>query len=431
MAVVEVQILNYVLASKSFDIIENNLITDDYFVAYKDEFKFIKDHVSKYGNVPDTATFISNFNDFDILEVTESEKYLVDTIREEHLYYQSVPILQRVAELSKTDSNAALEYWQSQMSELQPTYAFGGTDIIHNADDRLNQFIERRDKQDSWFFTTGFEELDDIIHGIQRDEELLVIFARTGAGKTWVLEKIMAHIWQIGFNVGFFEPEMSANSIGFRFDTLINGVSNSGLMWGKKDLDSESYQSHLDTIKQRDNVFMVATPKELGGKVTVSKLKSWIVKYKLDAIAIDGITYLDDERYRKGDSVTTSLTHISEDLMSLSVEMKVPVLVVVQANRSGVAKDDKDGAPELESIRDSDGISHNASKVLSLLQKKDHTLEICVKKQRFGAVGGKIHYNWDIDKGIFTPISINTDENADEEPKRERKKKVIDEGDVF
>ena len=429
---IELQVLNYILASKRFDIVENNLLTEDYFTAYNDEFKYIQEHVQKYGNVPDLETFLSNFKDFDVLEVTESEKYLVDTLREEHLYYQSVPVIQKIAELMKSDSNAALEYWQSQMSTLQPTYSFGGMDIIHNADDRLNQFMERRDKQDNWFFTTGFKELDDIIHGIQREEELLVIVARTNQGKSWVLEKISAHIWQIGFNVGYLSPEMSANSIGFRFDTLIKGVSNKGLMWGNKDLDADAYTSYIDDLKSKDNKFMVATPKDLGGHVTVSKLRSWIMQCKLDAVAVDGITYLSDERYRRGDSITTSLTHISEDLMSLSVELKVPIMVVVQANRSGVAQDDKDGTPELESIRDSDGIAHNASKVISLRQKKDNTLEMCIKKQRFGAVGGKVRYQWSIDTGEFVPIACddNTD-NTDIEPKRKRRDKTDTEGEVF
>ncbi len=88
--------------------------------------------------------------------------------------------------------------------------------------------------------------------------------------------------------------------------------------------------------------------------------------------------------------------------MSLSLELKVPVLVVVQANRTGVGNANEDGTPELESIRDSDGIAHNASKVISLKQKTDGVLEIGIKKQRFGRVGDKLNYLWDIDTGTFT-----------------------------
>ena len=88
-------------------------------------------------------------------------------------------------------------------------------------------------------------------------------------------------------------------------------------------------------IKTKNNKFIVATPLDFERKITVSKLRNWVKQYKLDLIAIDGITYMSDERGNLRDNKTTKLTNISEDLMSLSMELKIPVLVVVQANRNG------------------------------------------------------------------------------------------------
>lgn len=419
---IQLQILSYILQTKSMDIIENNFITEDYFNEYADEFKFIQSHVREYGNVPDKATFLSHFTDIELVEVAETEKYLIDTLREEYLYAQSVPMLQRMAELLKTDSNAAAEYMATHIEELQPNYGLGGTDIITQGMERFNQFKERKNNPDKWFFESGFKELDDIIHGIQREEEFMVIFARTNQGKSWVLAKMCAHVWKTGFNVGYISPEMSATSIGFRFDTLLNHYSNKSLMWGNSDIEEDLYESYLADLKGKPNKFIVATPSDFKGALTISKLKQWIRQYRLDMIAIDGITYLSDERGKKGDNMATTLTNISEDLMSLSVDMKIPVLAVVQANRTGVVQEEDEGTPELESIRGSDGISHNASKVLSLRQKKDSTLEIGVKKQRFGSVGGHVNYSWDINTGTFTYMP--TEEKAKQkQPRAEQKTK--------
>lgn len=419
---VAVQIISKILTSGSLSIVEDNQLEPEYFIGYENEIEYIIEHQREYGNVPDTITFLSKFTDFDLLDVTESDRYLVNKINEEYLYFKSVPVIQKAAELLKTDSNAALDYWKSAMRDLQPNYDFGGVDIIKNAKDRYLQYEERRDRQDSWFFESGFKELDEITHGIQREEELVVIVARTNQGKSWVLEKIITHIWQTGFNVGFISPEMSATSIGFRFDTLFKGISNKDLMWGAQSVDKDSYKSYIDELSKNDKKFLVASPTDFRGQLTVSKLKTWVIQNKLDAVAIDGITYMSDERYRRGDSKTISLTNISEDLMNLSVEVKIPIIVVVQANRSGVVDKDKDsGTPELESIRDSDGIAMNASKVLSIRQKADHTLEIGIKKQRFGRVGDRLCYSWDIDTGVFT--HIDTPEDGTAVAPRERKKK--------
>ena len=117
-------------------------------------------------------------------------------------------------------------------------------------------------------------------------------------------------------------------------------------------------------------------------------------------MGIDGITYLTDERYKKGDNKTISLTNISEDLTSLSIELGIPILVVVQSNRQGAKDADTDGTPELETIRDSDGIAQNATKVIALRQT-GAGLEFGIKKHRDGIHGGKLIYYRDIDKGQF------------------------------
>ena len=409
---IQLQILSKILATGKNDIVDDNLLTSEYFIGYEKEFDFIEEHYKEYGNIPDKVTFLSKFPDIDLVEVTESDQYLVDTIREEHLFNRSVPIIKEAAKRLKTDSNSAVEYLLSEMKNLQPEYRINGVDIIADSQLRYDQFLERRNHQDEWYFTTGFEELDDLIHGIQREEEFFVIFARTNQFKSWVLEKMCTHIWEIGFNVGYISPEMSANSIGYRFDTLYKNFSNKELMWGKSnEFDEYKYEQYTKELEGKK--FIVSTPNDFNRSITVSKLRKYVQQYKLDVLAIDGITYLSDERGKRNDNKTISLTNISEDLMSLSMELHIPILVVVQANRSGVVDKDKDDTPELESIRDSDGIAHNASKILSL-RAKEGVLEMCVKKQRFGKVGGKLKYAIDIDRGSFVFIPSYDDAETQE-----------------
>lgn len=430
---IQIQIISKILASKSIDIIDNNLLTEEYFKGYEEEYNFIMDHYKQYGNVPDTASFLSRFPDDELVEVTESDSYLVDTAREELLYYRSAPVVRKIADLLNTDANKAVEYMISAMKDLQPDYRIGGTDIVSQATERLDQFKDRKENQDSWFFTCGFQELDDLWHGIQRGEELIVIVARVNQGKSWTLAKMCTHVWQIGYNVGYISPEMSASSIGYRFDTLYKNFSNKGLMWGREEVSEADYAEYIKELKTRKNKFEVATPLDFDRRITISKLRKWIKQYKLDLVAIDGLTYLTDERGKRGDTKTTSLTNISEDLMNLSIEMKIPIMVVVQANRGGI-KDDVEEVPELENIRDSDGISFNASKVLSIKQSKDGVLTMQIKKQRFGVVGGKLKYKWNIDSGDyeFIPSYDNAESEEQTEKKvREIKRKYKDNEEVF
>jgi hypothetical protein len=208
---------------------------------------------------------------------------------------------------------------------------------------------------------------------------------------------------------------MGPQKIGYRFDTLVSNFSNKNLVWGKKE---PNYDQHIDRLKTNEVPFIVATPNDFAKKITVSKLKLFVQSNKLDVLGIDGITYLTDERHQKGDTKTISLTNISEDLISLSLELNVPIIVAAQSNRSGAKKEDEDGTPDLETIRDSDGIAQNATKVLSLRQT-GAGLEFGIKKHRDGVTGDKLIYYWDIDKRIFNYIPATNDSS---EPKKREKK---------
>lgn len=378
------------------DIVFDNDLTERHFAEYPTEFTFILEHYKQYGNVPDIETFISKFPEFNIIEVTESDEYLVDTIHEEFTYREIVPILTKAAETAKDgDARDAVDYLRSVLTEIEQSYSNVGIDIVKQAGLRLEEYNVKKNSTEPWMRPTGFKELDDEIGGLNPGEEFVVIVARTNNGKSWVLAKILEHNWKIGGRVGYISPEMSATQIGYRFDTLNEHFSNFALYTGRD--TEQDYESYIRDLEQKEG-FIVATPLDFNKKITVSKLRKFCQRNKLDILGIDGITYLTDERYKRGDNKTTSLTNISEDLMSLSCELKIPIIAVVQANRNGI--EENGDVPALESIRDSDGISHNASKVLSIRQR-NNKLKMEVTKARNCKVGTKLCYDWQIDVGKF------------------------------
>ena len=430
---VQIQILNKILRSKSLDIVFDNDLTPEHFGEYSDHFKFIMEHYKQYGNVPDMATFVDTFDDFDVLEVTETDDYLIDKVSEEYEYANFVPVIKKAAELLKTNSLEAIDYLKTSITTIGLSGATLGTDIIKDVQLRLEQYQKKKNSTEPWMRPTGFKELDEQIGGLTPGEEFMVIVARTNNGKSWVLCKMLEHNWKVGANVGYISPEMSADLIGYRFDTLTAHFSNFALYTGR-DVEGD-YEQHIKNLMENsNNSFIVATPLEFNKKITISKLRKFCLKNKIDVLGIDGITYLTDERYHRGDNKTTSLTNISEDLMSLSCELKIPIIAVVQANRSGVEEDGS--VPSLESIRDSDGISHNASKVLSIRQS-NNKLKMEITKARNCKVGVKLCYDWNIDVGEFTydasagdfeetlETSESRQRNARQQPQTENKQPLV------
>lgn len=411
---VELQILSRVIKDKNASILTLNGFTEEYFITYLEEYSYIMNHLNNYGNVPDKETFLSKFPNFTLVDVTETDAYLVETFNEEHLYSLTVPVINKLAEIIQTDSRAAVEYLQSQLPTLTQNNIVIGKDIISGADERLSEWQQRKENKEKFTIPTGFKELDEITGGWQRGEEFSVIFARTGQGKSWILIKTLEHAWKMGKRVGLIEPEMSAVKTGYRFDTLSANMSNTSLTRGE---EVENYETYIENLKKKDTPFFVAGPKDFRRKITVSKLRAFIESNKIDILGVDGISYLKDERAQRGDNRTTGLTNISEDLMDLSIELKIPIIVVCQSNREGAKEDD---APDLENIRDSDGIAYNASTVIAARQKGPG-IELSVRKNRNGRNGDKLIYLWDIDKGVFQYIpSDETDRDNSQEIEKAR-----------
>ena len=77
---VQLQILNLILSSGNFGFVIDNNLNADYFPNLRKEFNFIFNHYQKYGVVPDQATFLNSFPDFEIIQVRESEDYLLNEL---------------------------------------------------------------------------------------------------------------------------------------------------------------------------------------------------------------------------------------------------------------------------------------------------------------------------------------------------------------
>ena len=402
---VSLQIINKIIQNKNIDIITANGLDSSYFLGYENEVDFILSHYKKYGVVPDRETFLEAFQDFDLIEVNEPDNYLIDKLIDEYNFQKAAVLLNNGKDKLKADTVSGIEYLSSNLKGILEKLSINTPSIGDNVQERFQLYQDKVNSDRTPYITTGFQELDSMISGWNFGEEYGVIVGRTGQGKSWVLLKCLTHAWQLGYNVGMVSPEMSVTKIGYRVDTILHGISNSALNKGDPTVLKDYHEFIGSFYKDKPNKFYVSTVQDFSNSVTVSKLRTFVNTNNIQILGIDGLSYLKDERGKTTDNKTTTLTNISEDLMQLSVELKIPILVVVQSNREGLKDND---SPGLENIRDSDGIAQNATKVLSIRQNNG-ALEISVKKNRDGFSNGTVAYLWDADKGIFQYIPSASD----------------------
>ena len=423
---VEQSIISKILESGSLDSLHSNNITAEMFLTCGDEISFILRHSEQYKQVPDKVTFLAQFHDFQMLEVSESMDYLSYKLKEAYTYTKLVPIIQSAADKVRDDSISAIDYLKEALSDLEKAVPVSGNkdgyDIITQAKDRLAEYKKRCEVKGLIGIPTGIPKLDELTNGWLWGEELVVITGRTNVGKSWMAEYFATIAFNLGYKILFYSGEMSKEIIGFRFDTLNKHFSNSGLLNGagtlgkKPDTDggsylAEDYENYINQLSQKSG-FVVVTPDDFNGrKPNVDELKELAIKHSADLIVVDQLSLMADKR--KADIPRIAYGNIAEDLFLMSKELRKPVLLLAQANREAVKNRKKGESPELHDLAESDLVGQNSSRVLSL-SVIDGTLKIALKKNRYGVNNKEVLMIWDINTGYLKPLlSDNPEEKVE------------------
>lgn len=390
---VQLQALNYVLNTSNSTFITSNNLTEEFFSDYPEEFSYILNHIKQYDKVPDILTFLDKFPNFDVIQVTESPKYILDALFEDRNKRVIASIFNQIRNLLNDGKvNEALDLYATSSDIAVQAKHLDAVDIFKDTS-RYDSYIEKCNDFSKYYISTGFKELDKIIGGWDRNEELATIVARSNVGKSWVLLKCALAAVEQGLRVGLYSGEMSANKVGYRLDTLISHISNVGITKGNGDLQNE-YKRHIESLAGKyKGDLLVLTPDMIEGPAGVTALRAFIEKENLDMLCIDQHSLLEDDR--KAKNPVEKASNISKDLKNLQVMKHIPIISVSQQNREST-----ENGVDLVHIAQSDRIGQDSTIVL-FFQKMDNILSLHLVKSRDSENGAVINYAVDLNKGIF------------------------------
>ena len=399
---IQLQFLNYLLKTKDSSILLVNNLNEDFFSDYKNEYNFIINHLREYGNIPDSITFLNNFPSFDIIEVSESPDFLIDKLYEDKNTRVLASIFNKIKKhLMEGDIDKAMELYTSSTDVVLKAKHIDTVDILTNTD-RYEAYLQRCENFDKFYVKTGFKELDEIIGGWDREEELATIVARSNQGKSWILFKCAVAAVEQGLNVGIYSGEMSERKVGYRIDTLISNISNSSITKGDRQIQNE-YKKHLDSLPNKyKGCLKVLTPNMIDGPAGVTSLRAFIEKENLDILFIDQHSLLEDDRHAK--NPVEKASNISRDLKNLQVIKKVPIISVSQQNRNST-----ENGVGLEHVAQSDRIAQDSTIVI-FFEQKDGIMTMHLIKSRDSVNMKDLKYSIDLNKGLF--IYIPEEDNA-------------------
>lgn len=409
---IQTQIINYFLDTKDKSLITLNTLNIKYFSEYSAEWTFIENHLREYDNIPDKETFLNIFPDFEIINVKETPSYLISELFRDYQTRQLALAFNSVRdELMAGNTEKAIETYRKINEGLTAGISLQCVDIIKDTT-RYDDYVVRTQNFGKYYVSTGFPEIDALIGGWDREEELATIIARTNVGKSWILIKCAEAATKQGLIVGLYSGEMSARKVGYRFDTLAGHISNGALVHGNASAMGD-YKNFLQ--KQLPLTYKgslkVLTPDMINGPAGVSALRAFIEKEKLDILFIDQHSLLEDDRGAR--NPVEKASNISRDLKNLQVMKHIPIISVSQMNRTK----NEDGSDRIDTVMlaQSDRIAQDSTIILGLSRDKkdDSLMKMQLVKSRDSVNNKFLSYIVDFNTGRF--IFVPEEEKGAEE----------------
>lgn len=264
--------------------------------------------------------------------------------------------------------------------------------ILAESFERLDDL--HKDKGKLRGVATGYQDMDDMLAGLQRSD-LFILAARPAMGKT-------AFVLNLAHNVALYaqEPvlifslEMSKEQLVDRLLAMESGVDSWALRTGNlNDADFERIGHAMGALSEA-KILIDDSP-----SITVSDLRTKARReahqQPLGLIIVDYLQLMSGgNRFRGSDNRVQEITEISRGLKQVARELNVPLIALSQLSRSVESRSPQ--IPQLSDLRESGSIEQDAD-IVAFLYREDYynpesdrknILDVLIKKHRSGPVGG-------------------------------------------
>lgn len=320
--------------------------------------------------------------------------------------YQRRQVLQLLDEMREPISNGTLDASGRAMDDLvkrlsairKPRNEVKPVrlgEIINDYTDTLDRRLRNGEESDT--LKTGIEELDAITGGMNA-EDLVIIAARPGMGKTELALKIAEGVASrvipgsgVRRGVLIFSMEMSAIQVVER------GIAGAGMMSvsvlrNPSRMDDEGWARVASGMKLLADLDVWVVD---ASRLSVEEIRSISERHKqehpnLSLIMADYLGLIEKPKAERND---LAIAHISGSLKAMAKDLKTPVISLSQLSRDVEKRPNK--RPTNADLRDSGSIEQDADSIIMLYREAVYDenssaapfAEIIVTKNRFGSLG--------------------------------------------
>ena len=306
-------------------------IEDNWFFVSENKavWKFIRQHWTKYEEVPTAVTVKDNFPTYRLLAVEDSLEYLVDQLIDYRKRQHAIEIVQNAADyIAAGDHSSAIVEMSKGVAQLyeEGVSQSSDLDLTDNPEQRYQEYLDVKTRDGGLLgYPTGFRTIDEATAGLQPGQ-LITIIAPPKTGKSVLAMQIAVNVHERGHVPMFQSFEMTNVEQQHRHDAMRANIAHSRLTRGKLNLDEET--RYLESLKRMESMQRFYLT-DSASAMTVSGLQAKIEKIRPQIVFVDGVYLMIDER--SGEAGTPqALTSITRDLKRLAQRYEIPLVVSTQ-----------------------------------------------------------------------------------------------------
>jgi replicative DNA helicase len=353
-------------------------------------YKWIIEHRNTYGALP-KPSMLEGSTGVSLPEAEGTSGFYLEELRKKHIFG-----------LIRTSWNTVVDRLnEQQFSEAcQEISALNDAIVTHTTSRNLLRSLfsmaepvkdyYRKIKSGERGVALPWKTLTEMTFGLW-PEDLMLIAAKAGIGKTWAAIIIAAHAWRTGKKVLFITTEVSQLRIAMRFYSYFHRVPYDDFTHAKLSEEKEAELfAFMDKLTSEGNFELV------GGEFDfkIESVYGLVRKMRPDMLIADGI-YLFKV---PGSTRTERMANCFDEMKRLAKREQIPVCITTQFNREA-KKNDLDSV-SADQIALSDTGHWNSDIVIGLLQteemKKDKSVILKVFKVREGRpVDVKLYWDFE------------------------------------
>jgi replicative DNA helicase len=261
----------------------------------------------------------------------------------------------------------------------------------------------------SVLYPTGWDDVDELIGGIGR-QELILFTANSGGGKSMVMLNLGYNLISRGMNGVYISLEMRDGVVAKRLDSMISRISGKNIYSNKLKVGHE-----IQIFKEKTNgQFFIKRMRE--GTTTADHIASYLHELEAvhgftpDFIIVDYLDLMASVQKHDGGNMFTKDKYVTEEVRALGLDFDAIIVSASQLGRSAIVATREDKALGQDHIQGGMSKINTSDLVIALV--KDEAMDAAgiyrfefLKSRNSNAVNKKIEMVWDAESLRITDMS--------------------------